>query len=345
MRIIVASTIVPLLRGGGTAIVDDLVARLRGAGHEVDTVLIPFASDQPTMTQQMLGLRLLEVSQAWDLLIAIRTPSYLLRHPNKVVWFLHHHRPSFDLWSTGYRDLPFTEDGIRQRRHLLDADNLGLREARRVFSNSQVVADRLMRFNGVRAEVLYPPLGLLDGYRCESFGDYVFCPSRIAHVKRQWLLVESMAHVRSGARLVIAGHPDAPVHLQLLESLVAEHRLEDRVVLLPDWISEERKRELFAHALACAYVPLDEDSYGYVSLESFQSRKPVITCLDSGGTLELVEDGVTGRVVEADPVRVAEAIDGLYADPQDARRMGETGYERMGELNISWPHVIERLTA
>ena len=43
----------------------------------------------------------------------------------------------------------------------------------------------------------------------------------------------------------------------------------------------------------------------------------MITCLDSGGTLELVEDGVTGRVVEADPVRVAEAIDGLYADPQE----------------------------
>jgi glycosyltransferase involved in cell wall biosynthesis len=345
VRIIVASTIVPLLRGGGTAIVDDLVDRLRDAGHEVDTVLVPFASDQPTMSQQMLALRLLEISQASDLLIAIRTPSYLLRHPNKVVWFLHHHRPSFDLWSTGYRDLPRTEDGIRQRRHLLDADNVGLREAKRVFSNSQVVADRLLRFNGVRAEVLYPPLGRPDGYRSEGFGDYVFCPSRIAHVKRQWLLVESMAHVRSGARLVIAGHPDAPVHVELLESLVAEHGLEDRVVLLTDWISEERKRELFARALACAYVPLDEDSYGYVSLESFHSRKPVITCVDSGGTLELVEDGVTGRVVEGDPMAVAEAIDGLYADPAGARRMGEAGYERMGDLNISWPHVIERLTA
>ena len=62
------------------------------------------------------------------------------------------------------------------------------------------------------------------------------------------------------------------MHLQLLESLVAEHRLEDRVVLLPDWISEERKRELFAHALACAYVPLDEDSYGYVLARRASSR-------------------------------------------------------------------------
>ena len=166
----------------------------------MDTVLIPFASDQPTMTQQMLGLRLLEVSQASDLLIAIRTPSYLLRHPNKVVWFLHHHRPSFDLWSTGYRDLPFTEDGIRQRRHLLDADNLGLREARRVFSNSQVVADRLMRFNGVglRFSTHRWACSTATGARASATMSSVRVG--IAHVKRQWLLVESMAHVRSGAR-------------------------------------------------------------------------------------------------------------------------------------------------
>ena len=154
MRIIVAeSTIVPLLRGGGTAIVDDLVARLRGAGHEVDTILIPFASDQPTMTQQMLGLRLLEVSQAWgtpdrdshaELPPAAPEQGRLVPPPSQAVV-----RPVVD---------GVSRPAIHRGRHPSatpspDADNLGLREARRVFSNSQVVADRLMRFNGVRAEV------------------------------------------------------------------------------------------------------------------------------------------------------------------------------------------------
>ena len=49
------------------------------------------------MVEQMLALRLVNVSHEAELLICLRTPSYLLQHPNKVVWFLHHHRPAYDL--------------------------------------------------------------------------------------------------------------------------------------------------------------------------------------------------------------------------------------------------------
>jgi glycosyltransferase involved in cell wall biosynthesis len=46
---------------------------------------------------------------------------------------------------------------------------------------------------------------------------------------------------------------------------------------------------------AVLFAPYQED-YGYVTLEAFLSRKPVITARDSGGTLEFVEDGVNGYV-------------------------------------------------
>ena len=193
--------------------------------------------------------------------------------------------------------------------------------------------------------MLYPPLGDESGFRCDSFGDYVFCPARLSGAKRQVLLVESMARVQSDVRLVIAGAPDGALDLTRIERAIDRCRVGDRVDLLAGWISEERKRELFANALACAYIPFDEDSYGYVSLEAFHSRKPVITCLDSGGTLELVEDGVTGLVTEPDPVSLAEAFDRLRADPEAARRLGEAGFARMQELRISWDHVVQKLTA
>lgn len=345
MRILVASTIVPFVRGGGTAIVFDLIRALRDRGHEVDDILIPFHPSQETITQQMLALRLLDLGHASDLLVAIRTPSYLIEHPNKVVWFIHHHRSSFDLWSTGYRDLPLDEAGLRQRIHLFDADNRHLRAARRVFANSTVTAERLRRFNSLDAEVLYPPLGDDSGFRSESYGDYVFYPSRLVHIKRQVLLVEAMAHTRSDVRLVIAGAPRTPPDAERIERAIERCGVGDRVELLAGWMSEERKRELFANALACAYIPYDEDSYGYVSLEAFHSRKPVITCKDSGGTLELVEDGVTGLVTDPDPTALADALDRLRNDPATARQMGEAGYERMQALHISWDHVVARLTA
>jgi glycosyltransferase involved in cell wall biosynthesis len=345
MKVLVASTIVPFVGGGGRIIVSDLVRHLREHGHEVDEILIPFSTAPTEIVEQMLAIRLLDVSAEADRLITIRTPSYLLAHHAKVVWFIHHHRGAYDLWGTEYQDIPSNAEGLLIRRAILDADNTHLREARRLFTNSRLMSDRLYRHNGLSSEVLYPPLGDVAGYRCDSFGDYIFYPSRIAYIKRQVLLLESLAFVKSDVRVVIAGAPDRPEDLARLQAVVARLGVGERVELLSTWISEEHKRELFANALACAYLPYDEDSYGYVTLESFSSRKPVITCSDSGGTLELVEDGVTGRVVEPDPRALAEAIDQLRGDVALARELGEAGHERMRTMNISWDHVIERLLA
>jgi len=73
------------------------------------------------------------------------------------------------------------------------------------------------------------------------------------------------------------------------------------------------------------------------------SSKPVITCTDSGGPLEFVEDQVTGYVCDPDPKVIARAIDALYADKQKAKAMGQAGYNKYHAANISWDHVIETL--
>ena len=71
---------------------------------------------------------------------------------------------------------------------------------------------------------------------------------------------------------------------------IADHGLSHRVIFEDRWISEEEKVERLATALAVAYVPDDEDSYGYPSLEAAHARKAVLTASDSGGVLELVSD-------------------------------------------------------
>ena len=156
MRVVVASTFVPFVDGGASFIVDWLEQMLLRHGHEVETLRIPFDSHYPELLDQMLALRLLDVSAHGDRLIAIRTPSYLLRHPAKVLWFIHHHRGAYDLWGTPYQDIPDTPGGRRIREAIVSADNLAFGEARAVFTNSGVVRDRLRRFNGVNAEVLVP---------------------------------------------------------------------------------------------------------------------------------------------------------------------------------------------
>jgi glycosyltransferase involved in cell wall biosynthesis len=345
LNVLVASTFVPFIRGGDSKIVSDLCAALRRRGHEVDTVLLPFHPDPDMIPEQLLALRLLDVSDKGDLLIAIRTPSYLLRHENKIVWFIHHHRPAYDLWGTTYQDVADTPSGLSLREPIIHADDLGLREATALFANSRVTARRLRDFNRLEAEVLYPPLTEGESATVGEYGDYVFCPSRISSIKRQALLVEAMASVRSGVRLILAGPPDTPGQLHAIERAVERLRVGDRVDVRGRWISEQEKRDLFASALACAYVPYDEDSYGYVTLEAYRARRPVITCTDSGGTLELVEDGRTGLVVGPNPHSLAKAMDTLFENRKRARELGEAGQERVGALGISWDRVIERLLA
>jgi len=343
VRVLVASTYVPFIEGGGRMIVRDLVRALRDRDHEVDTIEIPFLSAWDTMLEQMLAIRLMDVSAAADTLVAIRTPSYLLRHPNKRLWFIHHHRGAYDLWDTPYQDIPPTPEGLATREAIVAADNLYLREAQRIFTNSQIVADRLREFNDLQGTVLYPPLGEPERFVSAPAEDYLFYPCRITGHKRQQLAVEAAAHLSTDVRVVIAGAPDSPEQLRPLQELIGQHGLQDRVQLIPRWISEDEKAELISRSLGVLYIPFLEDSYGYVTLEAFHARKPVITCSDSGGTLEIIEDGVNGLIAAPDPISMSAAMDRLRADPQTAAAMGEAGHRTLELKDISWDRVVASL--
>jgi glycosyltransferase involved in cell wall biosynthesis len=227
----------------------------------------------------------------------------------------------------------------------MSADNLAFAEARRVFTNSRVVSERLRKFNGVASEVLYPPLFEPERYRTGEYGDYILYVSRLVSHKRQDLAIQALRHTRTPVKLVIAGQAEVPEYETLLRGMVEKHGLSRRVTLITDWISEEEKVRLFADCLASIYVPYDEDSYGYSSLEAHHSGKAVIATTDSGGPLELIVDGENGLLPEPDPADLAAAMDSLWADRARARAMGEAGRRRISELNITWDNVLSRMLA
>ena len=76
---------------------------------------------------------------------------------------------------------------------------------------------------------------------------------------------------------------------------------------------------LYRGALCVVAPALDED-YGLTALEAMLHGKPVIVCRDGGGLADLVEDGVTGIVVEPDGPSIAAAVASLTADPERCRR-------------------------
>ena len=345
MRVIIATSIFPFVEGGATCIVDWLGRELCKRGHEVETFELPFSGDYKEIAEQLLAFRLIDLTGHGDVLIAVRTPSHLLRHHNKRVWFIHHYRGAYDFWGTEFQSLPNTAEGTACREAILAADNLGLGEAVQVFSNSRVVRDRLKNFNDIDAEILYPPLFSPERFYFKSYGGYILYFGRLTRHKRQWLAIEALRHTHTPVRLAIAGRPDPgeDYYLANLRELAAKYRLTDRIDFFGDWIGEPQKLDLFASSLAVGYFPLDEDSYGYVSLEATAARKPVLTTTDAGGVTELISDGVNGLVTPPDPEMIGAAMDCLFLDRNETERMGQAGAARIDELGIGWDRVCSRL--
>jgi glycosyltransferase involved in cell wall biosynthesis len=345
MKIAVVNNCVPFVSGGAEHLANALVQKLNEYGHKALLVRIPFQWRTPeAIVEQMLACRCIRIDNV-DRVIGLKFPAYYIPHDDKVLWLLHQFRQAYDLWGTPYQEIPSNAEGERIRNVIIESDNRWLRECRKICTISPVASERLKKFNGIDSTVVFHPLLRSDHFRCEDFGDYVFYPSRITGGKRQLLAVESMKHVKSALRLVIAGSPETPADLQRIEASIRQHGLQDRVELLPRFISEEEKAHLLAKSLACVYTPYDEDSYGYVTLEAYHSRKPVLTCTDSGGTRILVEHEVTGYVAAPEPRAMAEALDRLFLDRRKTILMGQMGYDRMMSLKITWDHVIGSLTS
>jgi glycosyltransferase involved in cell wall biosynthesis len=153
-----------------------------------------------------------------------------------------------------------------------------------------------------------------------------------------------MRYTRSNVRLVIAGKSDDAAYERELRQLVELHSLGAKVTIL-GWIDQDEKFRLMARALASLYLAFEEDSYGFVSMEAFYSKKCVVALDDSGGTKELIVDGANGFVVPAGPVALAERLDALYEDRALARRLGENGYAELTSRDITWDRVVAALTA
>jgi glycosyltransferase involved in cell wall biosynthesis len=347
MRILIATTQVPFIRGGAEAHAEGLRDALCREGHEAEIVAVPFKwYPAEKILDHMLACRLLDLTEfagtPVDLLIGLRFPAYLIPHPNKVVWILHQHRTAYELWNHPLGDLIYEPDGAQVRDAIQTADRQILAQAKALYANSGNVARRLKQYCGLDSTPLYHPPPHAEKFYCaETIDDYIFFPSRLCRPKRQSLVLEALAHTRERVRVRFAGTPDFPAYINELQSLARKLRVQQRVEWLGQ-ISEDEKRRLYAEARGVLYPPIDED-YGYVTLEAMLAAKPVITCTDSGGPLEFVRDGETGLVAEPTAESLAAAMDQVWEQKEQARELGQRGralYEKMG---ISWANVVRKL--
>jgi glycosyltransferase involved in cell wall biosynthesis len=347
MRVAVLHPQTAFVRGGAELHTEALVGALRDSGHEADLVTIAGKWNPPAeLAHQMAVWRSFDITESEgrpvDAVIALKFPAYLVQHERKIVWLIHQYRSAYELWDhPEFADLSKQEGGGSVRRLVWSADRLALGEAKRIFTNSKNVADRLWNSSRLTGTPLYHRSPATDALLLESPrdpGDYLFYPSRLDLLKRQALGVEAMRHVRTPVKLVLVGRGN---EARSLEDRVRRHGLQDRV-RIEGGVSEERLRDLYLGSLGAFFGAFDED-YGYVTLESFAAARPVVTLTDSGGPLEFVQHEDTGLVSPPEPEAIADAFDRLWQEREVAARWGEAGRRLLLERVPPWPEVVERL--
>jgi glycosyltransferase involved in cell wall biosynthesis len=346
MRVVIATVQVPFVYGGAEVLASTLRRALSQAGHEVELVSVPFQGyPSSELMREMVAFRLLKAAESMgqksDRMIALKFPAYLMKHHHKILWLLHQHRSAYDLWGTQFSDLSGIPNGKDIRFAIQAADHEGFTECQKLFTISKNVSARLMNYNGFESKTLYPPPENLESYYVEPSKDYFFFPSRINSIKRQSLVVESLALTHNPIKIVFCGKPDHPKSLEDLQVRVKELSLQERVKFLGH-VSDEEKRRLYAQSIGVVYTPHDED-YGYVAPEALAASKPLLTTRDAGGPTEFVRPGETGWLVDSDPKEIARVMDEAWENRKKAAELGKSGRELLRQMEVQWPSVLAHL--
>jgi glycosyltransferase involved in cell wall biosynthesis len=205
---------------------------------------------------------------------------------------------------------------------------------RRHFANGHTTYRRLFdasswwRSVGFRA-LHHPPA--LSGFTVPKGQDYVLMPGRLHRWKRVHLIIEAYRHLKRDVPLLITGTGEDEASLRALAR-------GDRRIRFLGAVKDADLVELYANALVVPFVPRHED-YGLVTIEAFKSGKPVLTCTDSGETIEFVRDGENGYVVEPDPKAIAKRLRDAIDHRRQAVRLGLRGLESVS--TISWEPIVE----
>lgn len=334
---------VAFVRGGAELLVENLTLQLKKRGFDAEIISMPFKwYPNPVLLDSHMMWRMADLTESngmkIDLAIATKGPTYLAQHPNKVTWLMHQHRVAYDLRDNvpagGFNVIPGGHEMMKKIRQM---DDIAIPESKAIYSISKTVTERLKYYNGIDSTPLYHPPALEGQYFCDKFDDYILSVGRLDPNKRLDLMIRALPYCDRNIKVMIAGRG---AEAERLQKLAHDLGVADRVKFL-GFVADDDLLGLYANALGVCFTPIDED-YGYITLEAFLSKKPILTCYDSGGVLEFAKQEENAFIVDYEAEKMGECFNRLYQNKKMAQEMGIAGYDVVKD--ISWDHVIDELT-
>lgn len=170
----------------------------------------------------------------------------------------------------------------------------------------------------------------------------LLCVARLAPVKGQALLLEALARLGPGVVVSFAGDDleRGGAYRRELGQLAGRLGVAERVEFLGQ---RDDIAALLEHVHALV-LPSFAEGLPVVALEAMERGRAVVATA-AGGTPEVVDDGVTGLLVEPGSVAgLTEALSRLHQDPELARKLGAAGRARV-EQEFTLEQMTERTLA
>ena len=179
---------------------------------------------------------------------------------------------------------------------------------------------------------------------------------RITRQKGLPYLLSAAAQLPKDVQLVLcAGAPDTPEILNEVKAGVGALQAERTGVVWIERLLDQRTLSAVLTEATTFVCPSVYEPLGIVNLEAMACGAPVVGTA-TGGIPEVVDDGVTGRLVPIeqsddgtgtplDPQKfiddLARTLTEVVSDPETAKRMGAAGRER-AEREFGWDRISKR---
>lgn len=133
-----------------------------------------------------------------------------------------------------------------------------------------------------------------------------------------------------GWDLLVAGGGDRERYQRLADSLGVGGSVH--------WLGVTSDVQLVYQAADAFVLPSSYETFSLVSFEAAASGLPVLATPVSG-VRELIEDGVSGFLIERDAAQIAELLRRLRADPELRARLGQAA--RAAALRFTWAAMVK----
>ncbi len=188
-----------------------------------------------------------------------------------------------------------------------------------ILANSETVIKRVKKYYGRDAQLLYPPVEIVDKLKSyspvESKENYLFI-GRLEKYKGVFEVIEAFKELRDRKLKVIG----TGSRIDELKQTVKEYEN----ISLEGFVSPKKKIEMLLSSKALIFASSDED-FGIVPVEALAAGLPVIS-ISNGGPTEFLSDKCAVLFDEVEPSLIMEAVKEFESskfDPVDVKKCSD----------------------